>query len=422
MRRSAPIAILLLIMVGNVAFHWLASMTNETTPNPSTGLEKISKNAQLTDQKKSIVAVYVNGQARTFNRTWCSIVENIFQPLKDSNHEVFVFVAAERDAFSNTYSEILRYLQAQKVLKIGDIVIEDRPPVEKRSNLKYGTIEEKEPERHLIPRKCFEELVFKGRWFHGGGTSFHSKNGIYTAEVLSQLYFRRRVDELRQTYEEVHDISFDWIISARPDNVYIEKLPDPRFFMRRDTNYSDRVYAVNWGHGSSKRSLNPVKRVQGINNRFSMGGRTAMSKLMRMYDYLCFQNITFETIPAQMNLEQLTYWYLSEFRNVRVSYFPSPVPFLFYRLRINSVWPLEHPNHRPALTSANRLERLRCYKSAIDVVDRCQNTSRGMSTYGRGVLEEKQRNCIWNVSARIFLFFNIFLSPDSLLHKYVCVT
>lgn len=140
MRRSASIAILLLIMVGNVAFHWLASMTNETTPNPSTGLEKISKNVQLTDQKKSIVAVYVSGQARTFNRTWCSIVENIFQPLKDSNHEVFVFVAAERDAFSNTYSEILRYLQAQKVLKIGDIVIEDRPPVEKRSNLKYGTI------------------------------------------------------------------------------------------------------------------------------------------------------------------------------------------------------------------------------------------------------------------------------------------
>ena len=61
------------------------------------------KVGDLTQNKK--VALYLTGQARTLNRTWCSILENIVQPLIDSKtyEKIVVFVVAERDPRTHTF-------------------------------------------------------------------------------------------------------------------------------------------------------------------------------------------------------------------------------------------------------------------------------------------------------------------------------
>ena len=89
------------------------------------------QNEDLNKQRN--VAIYFTGQARTLNRTWCSIMENIFQPLIDANlyEKIVIFVVAERDSFSHTYAEVFSTIQARTKNKItvGEIVSIDRPLV-----------------------------------------------------------------------------------------------------------------------------------------------------------------------------------------------------------------------------------------------------------------------------------------------------
>ena len=69
------------------------------------------KVGDLTQNKK--VALYLTGQARTLNRTWCSILENIVQPLIDSKtyEKIVVFVVAERDPRTHTFEDSMRFIQ-----------------------------------------------------------------------------------------------------------------------------------------------------------------------------------------------------------------------------------------------------------------------------------------------------------------------
>ena len=394
---------------------------------------------------RSSVAVYLTGQARTFNRTWCSIVENIFEPLLESKYydKIVVFVVAERDSVSHTYSEVLLRLQEHKIITVGQIVTLERPSVE-------GKNESKHVEMTQIPNKCYEGLAYKGRWYHNGGNGINSKNGKYTAELLSQLYYRKRVDKLRQQYEEVHEIEFKWIILARPDTVYIDHLLTPESIHNTNNtreDYSNDLFTVHWGGGFNQYSWNHAKHVPGMNDRFAFSGRMAMTKLMGMYDVLCSLDYSDNlqtmgthflkrsmktTIPPKMNLEQLTYWYLREVQNVTIRFFPPTFRFLFYRLRTNSYWPLEHPNHRPALVAASRRERLFSYKKAIEMLHRCEfliNTQQEIITTKQNLervfFPVKKDDyghpaCIWRVSLLLYWFLNIFFLPNSWVHRYIC--
>ena len=359
----------------------------------------------LTQRK---VALYLAGQARTLNRTWCSILENIVQPLIDSKtyEKIVVFVVAERDPLSHTYAETMLTIQTRTkhILTIGEIVSIDRPLVAKPS--KYENAE--------IPYACYAMLANRGRWFHGGGEGMNSKNGIYTAELLSQLYYRRRVNELRIKYEKKNEFEFDWIILARPDTVYIDKLPHPES-LRRNKKYDHKhntIYSVNWGLGNNKNSWSRAKRANGINDRFALSDPSGMNILMGMYDGLCAKETQ---IPTRMNLEQLTYWYLKEVHNLNIVFLPNR--FLFYRLRMNSSWPLEHPGHKPPLVPMeNRLERLQSYKKAIGFIQRCQQESEESRSFHR----EDRENCMWNVSELFFRYTNVFLLPTAWLHRLLC--
>jgi len=416
--------------------------------------------------RKKNVALYLTGQARTFNRTWCSIVENIFQPIIDAKiyNQIIVFVVAERDAFSHTYEEVLSGMQEEhkNMMKVGEILHVDRPLVgdEFESSKSGGNgrssafieTSSNEERRRLqklkIPRACYEELANKGRWYRGGGRGLSSKNGMYTAELLSQLYYRKLVDEIRIKYEKKSAIEFDSIILARPDIVYIEKLPHPEGIFKEEKIQSpDALYSVSWGLGSDAQSWNYAKRANGINDRFALSSRSAMTTLMNMYDWLCVRN---ENIPSQMNLEQLTYWYLKEVQNLTLHFLPKTNRFLFYRLRTNSMWPLEHPGHRPLLIpNIDRMENLQSYKKATIAVNKCSKcTRRGQNlaqtktraSYGYNDdasslfagrsqeipemhsknNQEKEEECIWNLSELFFRFTNVFLVPPSKLHRLIC--
>ena len=47
-----------------------------------------------------------------------------------------------------------------------------------------------------------------------GGSEKDSKNTLYGAEVLSQLYYRAKVDEMRVEWEKVQGKKFEWVVSG----------------------------------------------------------------------------------------------------------------------------------------------------------------------------------------------------------------
>jgi hypothetical protein len=382
------------------------------------------QNEDLNKQRN--VAIYFTGQARTLNRTWCSIMENIFQPLIDANlyEKIVIFVVAERDSFSHTYAEVFSTIQARTKNKItvGEIVSIDRPLVAENAKDRIeddrtDPILTSTNELHDIPHSCYTKLAKSGRWFHGGGQGLNSKNGIYTAELLSQLYYRKLANEIRIKYEKKNQFEFDWMVLARPDTVYIDKLPHPESLSPNAQNYElNTVYSVHWGLGSDENSFSRAKRANGINDRFALGGASGMNILMGMYDGLCNEK---EDLPARMNLEQLTYWYLKELHSLSLVFLPKPHRFLFYRLRMNSIWPLEHPGHRPPLIPGEkRLNRLQSYHEAIGFIQKCRKDESQSSDLR---LTEEKENCFWNVSELFFRYTNTFLlPPTSWLHRFIC--
>ena len=56
---------------------------------------------------KPLVAVYFTGQARSLNRTKCSIDRNLFQPLIALGFQPVVFALGEMDANAGLYQEVL---------------------------------------------------------------------------------------------------------------------------------------------------------------------------------------------------------------------------------------------------------------------------------------------------------------------------
>ena len=98
-------------------------------PSPTTVF--LQKEEDFHEQRN--VAIYFTGQARTFNRTWCSIMENIFQPLIEAKmyEKIVIFVVAEKDSFSHTYAEVLSIIQTRtkNEITVGEIVTIDRPLV-----------------------------------------------------------------------------------------------------------------------------------------------------------------------------------------------------------------------------------------------------------------------------------------------------
>jgi len=208
------------------------------------------------------VAVYITGQARSLDRTICSLRRNVFAPLVQQGYDLTIFVVGEDDADdAYKYASYLGPDALPKGVTLGSIVTKSRPEA---------------------PRSCVEAVQYANfRWYDLGGSGSSSKNGVYTEEVLSQLRYRQDVDIARREYETRHRVTFEWIVNPRPDNVFVNPIP-----ILSELN-SAKLYVPSWGHGYDSRSLSEDKRRVGINDRFSFGGREVMGKYNELYGVLC---------------------------------------------------------------------------------------------------------------------------------------
>ena len=157
---------------------------------------------------------------------------------------------------------------------------------------------------------------------------------------------------------------FSWIVSPRPDNVYVSDLPDLRALDPRE--HAGTVWTPTWGSGSNPRAFgfwffgggsgsgSSRKRAEGVNNRFSYGGVRGMTAYHDAYVALCHDGLSSE-LPRGVNLEQLVAWYRDRpatrergwSREAKI-----PGEFWFSRLRLGGSSPVESPAHRPAMVEA----------------------------------------------------------------------
>ena len=294
---------------------------------------------------KPLVAVYFTGQARSLNRTKCSIDRNLFQPLIARGFQPVVFALGEMDANAGLYQEVLGEKALPAGVTLGGLEVISRPQVAfPRNEPVAGEVS--------IPHSCYEALRKKPmRWYHsGGGSEKDSKNTMYGAEVLSQLYYRAKVDEMRVEWEKDQGKKFEWVVNARPDNIYVNALPDLTSLPADGT-----VYVPSWGHGFDPKSSSKVKRRAGLNDRFAFGGADAMSSYHDLYNRLCSEtnSIADARMPPKMNFEQMMWWYLAREDVARTVSRVRSIPGEFWFLRLRhgptSTWPLEHPGHLPPL-------------------------------------------------------------------------
>ena len=358
--------------------------------------------------EKPPVAVYFTGQARTLRRTLCSIRRHILDRLIEQNFVPVVFVAGELDDESGDYETLLGSIPD---VELGGITIVNRPKVseddESNNPIKYEDLSSPEVYALLpsdIPKLCLSKFQQKGRWYHAGGSGSKegSKNALYSSEVLSQLWYRNVVDRMRKQWEGtergIKAGPFKWIINPRPDNVYVNDLPDlnllrteiegessegdallggdfgdfvvplkdskANFRGKGNASIAGTIYVPNWGEGydphagagfwgylfESKTSYQ--KRRAGVNDRFSFGGVAAMSAYHDLYSQICYGDLVNE-MPFDINLEQMIRWYFDHpdtFKaGIRRS-IPIPTEFWFFRLRKgHDSSPLENPGHKPAM-------------------------------------------------------------------------
>jgi hypothetical protein len=214
--------------------------------------------------------------------------------------------------------------------------------------------------------------------------------------VLSQLWYRNVVDRLRVRWEETERGrragAFQWIVAPRPDNVYVDDLPDLRAAradvqgdverdLAADAGDSARlgadagegptvagtVFVPSWGEGYDPHAGDGVwgtlfgaktsaaKRRAGVNNRFSYGGVAAMSAYHDLYARMCHDGLA-QSMPAGVNFEQMVRWYFDQpatfAAGVRRA-IPIPGEFWFLRLRRGEgATPVENPGHEPAMVGA----------------------------------------------------------------------
>ena len=343
--------------------------------------------------EKPAVAVYFTGQARTLRRTLCSVRRHIFDPLLEQGFAPVVFVAGERDADADAYASLLGRVPG---VELGDVLVVERPSVESARDAKAVAYEDLPSPADAaalpaVPRACAEAFKRKGRWFHAGGDGSKegSKNARYSEEVLSQLWYRGVVDRLRRRWERTERGkragAFQWIVVPRPDNVYVDDLPDLRAaranlqgdalsrdlvddvgdFARPDSlgpnagpTVQGTVFVSTWGEGydphapAGARKTGLGKRSVGVNNRFSYGGVAAMSAYHDLYARMCHDGLA-QAMPFGFNFEQMVHWYFEQpatfAAGVRRA-IPIPQDFWFLRLRRgDGATPVENPGHEPAM-------------------------------------------------------------------------
>jgi len=177
------------------------------------------------------------GQARTLNRTYCSIIRNIVGPVLKENHRIHFFIHAEDDEDAWQYKSFLG-----KISKIAPGSIEsldndagasagaddeDQDEDEDGENAgkidtskRRGTVQytikfEKAPK----PSKACVEILSQ-KYEKRVDRIVSGPKGSYPSELLAQLMHREATSELMYA-EKSH---FDAVVLLRPDVEYANKI------------------------------------------------------------------------------------------------------------------------------------------------------------------------------------------------------
>ena len=236
------------------------------------------------------VAVLLYGQARTLNRTHCSITEHILAPLLNASHELHVFVYGELDSDSWQYEAYL-----DQVSRLG---------IQYHLELQ---------DAHLNATNCAVTLDEK---YESRMQRLVKDGSTYAEELLTQLKYREYVNSLRKKVEKTKGITFDVVILARPDVVYTSPLPPLCRFE------NDAVHVPPW------------QPYGGINDRFLISrDGPALDHYLGLHTGLCYQGFVTK-LPRRwkgMNAERIYAWWLHK-GGFRIETWLLK-KFVFYRLR-----------------------------------------------------------------------------------------
>ena len=269
-----PKIFILLVLIGALS-HSYPFSTVETCQKPLYGAN---------------VAVLLYGQARTLNRTHCSISKHIISPLLNASHKVHVFVHGEIDGDSWQYEAYLDQVSKRGV----------RYHIEMQNALSAA------PECAMTLAERYESRM--QRLVKEGDT--------YAAELLTHLKYRESVNSLRKKFEKTGGITFDVVILARPDVVYTSPLPP---LCRFD---SDAVQVPPW------------QPFGGINDRFLISKNgPALDHYLELHTGLCDEGFVTK-LPRRrkgINAERMYAWWLDQGGFRTEKWFLRH--FVFYRLR-----------------------------------------------------------------------------------------
>lgn len=189
-------------------------------------------------------AFLMYGQARTLNRTHCSIIRNIVGPVLKEKHRIHFFIHAEDDEDAWQYKSFLRKISKIAPGSIGsldndagagadesDDNNEDGEKAGKIGTSKGGgTIQytikiEKAPK---ASKACVE--IFSKKYEKRVDRIVSGPKGSYPSELLAQLMHREATSELMYA-EKSH---FDVVVLLRPDVEYANKIPI-QFYLRSNS-------------------------------------------------------------------------------------------------------------------------------------------------------------------------------------------
>eukprot|EP00668_Euglena_longa_P032054 GGOE01041338.1.p1 GENE.GGOE01041338.1~~GGOE01041338.1.p1 ORF type:complete len:357 (-),score=82.21 GGOE01041338.1:191-1261(-) len=205
------------------------------------------------------VSLYLVGHPRTLNSTLCSLLDMVVKPLLASKCHLTIFTYTARSPGTEQYDALAALPNVQVVTHLVN---------------------------HLprLPAPCVVDLNSRICLVHGA----------YNEELLEHFRRLEGVDLLRAAYEEMTGVRFDWVLFARPDVTFVDRLPPIHTFSPH------HVHVPIW-HSSG-----------GINDRFALVPRAFSARFFRMFHALCAEGLG-RRLPKQVvNPEMLYRWYLEE--------------------------------------------------------------------------------------------------------------
>jgi len=327
-------------------FYWTMLPLEEEAPNFGGGVGRdhlfaLNEEEDEEKVKKRVVAPALNfaflmyGQARTLNRTHCSVYENIVKPILDRKHRVHFFIRAEADEDAWQYEAF-----AEEINKRRREEEEEEEEKRRRNNdgKKRGEDDASPPRRlrytleiETVPepsKKCVE--IFSRKYEKRADRIARGPKGSYPRELLTQLMYREASSELMYAEKS----QFDVVVLLRPDVEYGNEIPADFYtrsssFFKSDSLQMKTVHAPAWSPYG------------GVNDRLMVSRVGEAAKhYLSLYSGLCGGKNNFEEGVVHelsnrrkgLNAERIYAWWMKEKGGYSVST-KLLANFVFYRVR-----------------------------------------------------------------------------------------